>query len=46
MPAEEGILNRGRFSFAAGNGRRPAAISAGKRNATPVYDKLTADELD
>ena len=29
---------RGRVSFAGGNGRRSAAISAGKRNATPVKD--------
>ena len=33
---------RSRISFAAGNRRRPAAISAGKQNATPVYFALHA----
>ena len=35
---------RSRISFAAGNRRRPAAISAGKRNATPVSNCWTTAE--
>ena len=33
-----GVIYRGRISFAGGNCRRSAAISGGKQNASPVED--------
>ena len=39
-------MYRSQFSVAAGNRHRPAAISAGKRNATPVQAKIDMASLN